>query len=87
LPSVFCSYLAESFEQHFAQRKEEQKSPEKIRGKILDFLLEMEKIHKIEIKNAWGIYTQPDGKLAGRVELANGRLVNFFWDGERAYLR
>jgi hypothetical protein len=131
--------MPESFEKHFAQKKEK-KSPEQIkeekalalaeeigairkrmekegktiegyqriteiikeitkifesspketfmeRGEILDFLLEMEKIHKREIKDAWDIRSQPDGTLAGRVQLSDGRWVNFFWDGERVYSR
>jgi hypothetical protein len=57
------------------------------RGEILDFLLEMEKIHGEEIKDAWDIHSQPDGTLAGAVRLSDGREVNFFWDGERVYLR
>jgi len=72
--------MPESFEQHFAQRKEEQKSPEKIRGEILDFLLEMEKIHGIKIKDADYIHSQPNGTLAGRVLLSDGRVVLFQGD-------
>jgi len=48
------------------------------RGEILDFLLEMEKIHKIKIINAWDIHSLPDGTLAGVVrfsELRNGKKV------------
>jgi hypothetical protein len=121
--------MPESFEQHFAQRSGEQKSPEQIKkekalalveeikeikkrmteegetiegyqriielanrikkifessptetfmkGEILDFLLEMEKIHGIEIKYAWDIHSQPDGTLAGRVKLSEGRWLRW----------
>jgi len=58
-----------------------------MKGEILDFLLEMEKIHKREIKEAWGIHSQPDGTLAGMVQLSDDRWVDFFWDGERVYSR
>ena len=50
------------------------------RGEIINLLLEMEKIHKIEIKNAYYIHTQPDGTLAGVVELSDGRRVPFQGD-------
>ena len=50
------------------------------RGEILDFLLEMEKIHKIEIKDARDIHSQPDGTLAGRVQLFDDRIVPFQGD-------
>jgi len=41
-----------------------------MRGEILDFLLEMEKIHGIKIKYASDIHSQPDGTLAGAVQLS-----------------
>ena len=53
------------------------------RGEVIDHLLNLEKISSVEIKDAFNIYRQPDGTLAGRVELEDGRFVNFFWDGER----
>jgi hypothetical protein len=51
-----------------------------MRGEILDFLLEMEKIHGIKIKDAKDIHSQPDGTLAGLVQLSNGRWVPFQGD-------
>jgi hypothetical protein len=40
----------------------------------------LEKIGGQEIRGADYIHSQPDGTLAGKVQLADGRYVNFFWD-------
>jgi MoxR-like ATPase len=47
------------------------------RGEILDFLLRMERIHGIEIKDVLDIHSQPDGTLFGKVQLSDGRWVLF----------
>ena len=50
------------------------------RGEVIDHLLNLEKISSVEIKDAFNIYRQPDGTLAGSVKLEDGRWVPFTGD-------
>ena len=52
------------------------------RGSIIDLVEKLEKASGEEIKDADNIHSQPDGTLAGRVELSDGRKLSFFWDGD-----
>jgi flagellar motility protein MotE (MotC chaperone) len=49
-------------------------------GVVIDVIEKLEKNTGQKIRDAADIHSQPDGTLAGAVQLADGRWVNFFWD-------